>query len=327
MTHWRALLLALLLLAVLGQPLLSRGQAGRIVFGRSLTLADGQRVDGDLAVFGGDVVLAHGSTVRGDVLAFGGSIEIAGHVAQLAYAPGGDITLRPTAMVAGDILAGGEVVREPGAIVRGQVLDNYRNSAGSPIIRSWHGRPLVALPSLWFGWPWDMGFGNLWVWAVQALLGSLVVMALGILAALAAPGPTRTAGEALLAHPIQSIGAGLLAGLAIGVATAVLTMTCLGAPFAALAVLALAVAMPFGWLVAGQALGDYALRALKLARRSPLLALAVGLLLLSLLAAVPCLQFLAALLAGIWGLGAATLTRFGTRRYVARPPRVTPPRR
>lgn len=49
MRQWRAILLALVLLAVLAQPVVTRGCGGdRVTVGRDATLTEGQHVPGDL---------------------------------------------------------------------------------------------------------------------------------------------------------------------------------------------------------------------------------------------------------------------------------------
>jgi len=309
MWRWRMLLVVLILLLVLGQPILSRAvKHDRLVLGRDYTLGRNLRLDGDLTVFGGDVILEPGSQVSGDVLAFGGSIRIAGRVERQAVALSGDVRLDATGAVAGDILASGPVEAAPGARAGGQVISGY-----------W-------APVLWFGWPWGFGFGNILVWSVQAILGSLVAVALGILVVLVAPGPVRTAGQALVAHPWQSLGVSLLTGLVAVVGVPLLAVTVVGIPVAVVGLACLAAAVLLGAIVAARALGQRLLVAFNRPSQALLPPTVVGLLTLSLLTAVPCLGTSLLALAGGWGLGAVVLTRFGTVPFRASPPRVAPPR-
>lgn len=326
MTRWRVLLVVLVLLLVLGQPLLTPGARGdRIVVGRDCTLAAGQRVDGDLVVFGGDIALEPGSRVCGSALALGGSLRVGGQVDGRAMAPSGQVSLEPTAVIGGDILAASDVARTAGAVIRGQVADGVGRGFDPALVESLPGRCPLAFPGFWFGWPWGVGLaGSPLVWAIQVLLGSLVTAGVGLLVALLAPRQTRAAGDALARHPWRSAGLGLAAWLLIGlVAVPVFAATCIGLPLAAGAVVGLAVATLFGCIVAGLVVGDRALLALRLASRPPLLAVALGLAILSALAALPYLGLLVVAAVGVWGLGAVLLTCFGTRPFRPAPPRVT----
>ncbi len=315
MSRWRVLLAMLVLLLVVGQPLLRQGGLGSwVVFGQSVTLAAGQRLDGHMVVFGGDAIVEPRAVVHGDVLALGGAVRIAGQVDGQAFAPSGQVTLAETALVAGDVLATRGVLRTPGATVRGAVMGGS-SSPGAPLFSHWRERCLLSLPGLWFGWPWGVGLaGNLAVWALQILLGSLVVVALGILALLVVPRPAQRASQALSHQPWQSVGAGVLTWLAALVGAPLLASTVIGIPLAAAIVLVVAAGLLFAWVPAGLALGQRALAGLR-GGHQPLLAAAVGLAILAALTSVPCLGFIVIGAISIWGLGAVVMTRFGTTAY------------
>ncbi len=319
MARWRVLLAVLVLLLVVGQPLLRRGGMGSwVVFGRNVTLASGQRLDGHLVAFGGDAIVEPGATVHGDVLALGGAVRIAGQVDGQAFSPSGEVALAATAVVAGDVLASRGVLRAPGALVHGTVMGGG-SSSGAPLLSRWRERCLLSLPGLWFGWPWGVGLaGNLVVWALQVLLGSLVVVALGLLALLAMPGRTERTSQALSHHPWQSVGAGLLTWLAALVGVPLLVSTVIGIPLAAAVVIVVAAGLLFAWVPAGLAVGERALAGLR-AGREPLLAAAVGLAILAALTSIPCLGFVVIGAIGVWGLGAVVMTRFGTTPCRERP--------
>lgn len=319
MARWRVLLALLVLLLVIGQPVLRRGSIGSwVVFGRDVALAAGQQLDGHMVVFGGNATVEPGATVHGDVLALGGAVSIAGQVDGQAFAPSGEVTLAETAVVAGDVLAGRGVRRRPGALVRGMELGGH-TSSGAPLLSQWRARCLLSLPGLWFGWPWGVGLaGNLFVWTLQVLLGSLVVVALGILVVLLAPGPAQRASQALSRQPWQSMGAGLLTWLLAVVGVPLLASTVIGIPLAAAGVLVVLAGLLFAWVPAGLALGQRALTGLR-AGREPLLAAAVGLAILAALTSIPCLGFIVIGAIGVWGLGAVIMTRFGTTPYREQP--------
>lgn len=318
MSRWRVLLAVLVLLLVVGQPLLRRGGLGSwVVFGRNVTLTAGQRLDGHMVVFGGDAVVEPGAVVHGDVLALGGTIRIAGRVDGQAFAPSGDVTLAETAVVAGDVLGSRGVLRTPGAVVRGVVMGDG-SGPDAPLLSRWREHCLLSLPGLWFGWPWGVGLaGNLIVWVLQVLLGSLVVVALGLLALLVVPKPAQRTSQALCRHPWQSVGVGFLTWLTALVGVPLLASTVIGIPLAAAIVIVVAAGLLFAWIPAGLALGQRALAGLR-AGSEPLLAAAVGLAILAALTSIPCLGFIVIGAIGVWGLGAVIITRFGTMPYQER---------
>lgn len=324
--RWRVLLLSLALLVALGPPVLADGGAGgRVIFGDSFTLGEGQRLNGDLVVFGGDVALLAGSSVRGDVAAFGGSVRVEGQVDGQVYAFGGDVRLGPNAIVTGDVATSGDVMRAPGAVVRGKVMPVLRRGVRLPLFSPWRGLAR-------FGWPlwqldgrWGLDLGRWLTTTARAVVNVLLMVALGALVVLLAPEPARRVGGALVTSPLPSLGVGLLTGVAAVLVVPILVITCFGIPVALLLVLILAIALLFGWIAAGLVVGERLLAAANAAERQPVLGVALGILALGILSALPCLGFLVRLAAGAWGLGAVVLTRFGTQSYVVSPPAPLPP--
>jgi len=312
MLRWRVLLAALVLLLVVGQPVLRRGNLGsRVVFGHDGALDGGQQLVGHLVVLGGDAIVGPGAAVRGDVLSLGGSVRIAGQVDGQAYAPSGQAFLADTAQVAGDVVASGGVLRQPGAIVGGEAMSAHKSV---PLLSHWRQYCLLSLPGLWFGWPWGVGLaGNLLVWALQVFLGTVVVVALGVLVVLVAPGPVDRASQALSHHPWQSIAAGVLAWLVAIAGVPLLISTIIGIPIAVAIIVAVAAGLLFAWVPAGLALGRRALKGR--ARHEPLLAATVGLATLAVLTSLPGVGFAIIGAIALWGLGAVLMTRFGTVPY------------
>ena len=78
----------------------------------------------DRVRFGGSVSVAEGEVVNGDVVAIGGAVHIDGEVNGNAVAIGGALELGPHANVADDVVAiGGGLKRDPGARVGGKVVE------------------------------------------------------------------------------------------------------------------------------------------------------------------------------------------------------------
>jgi hypothetical protein len=94
-------------------------------------------------------------------------------------------------------------------------------------------------------------------------------------------------------------------------------------PVALLLFAATLVAGVFGWIAVGLLVGQRVLEAFKVRGITSMIAVVVGILLISLLGAIPCIGTIAAIIAGCLGLGAVVLTRFGTQTYPL-PTRVPP---
>ncbi len=310
-SRWRVWACTLVLLLLVAPPALAQGGVGgRVIFGDDFVLRTDERLDGDLVVFGGHVTLEPGSWVRGAVLAFGGDVRIAGHVDRDVSALGGNVVLEEGALVGGDVVTTGRLTRAPDAVVSGLVVGGGEERRPEPpSLGSW-----LASASLGVDWARRMaaGFGS---WVMQTIVGTWVVVSLGIVVALLIPGLTRTVSEVLVGYPAESVGVGLLTLLVAVLAVPLLIITCLGIPLAIVGLIVLAVAALFGWIGAGLAMGARLLQAWKVEGYQPFAAVAVGLLPLTLLASLPVLGSLVVIGVGSWGLGSVVLTRFGTVLY------------
>jgi len=311
-----ACLLALLLIAPAG-PVLANGGEGVVIFGKDFTLESGEELDGDLVVFGGNVVLEEDSFVDGAVFIMGGSATVAGEVDDELVVFGGNVELKSTAFIGSDVVAwGGQVERAEGAVVKGNVSEGvvFR---GPRIVR------VVPFPPTPDMVPLEAGsrfFFNTMMDIFKAVVTALALMALGLLVVLFLPRQTETVAQAVLAAPLPSLGVGFLtAVVAVGL-TALLTITVCLSPIALFAALITTVAGFFGWIAVGLLVGQKLLEGLQVREPAPLVAVVIGVLLISLISALPCLGFFVFLGAVSLGLGGVVLTRFGTMSYPEGPP-------
>jgi hypothetical protein len=322
-----ACLLALLLIAP-ASPVLANGGEGVVIFGKDFTLESGEELDGDLAVFGGDVVLEEESVVNGTVFIIGGSATVAGEVDDELVVFGGNVELKSTAFIGSDVVAwGGQVERAEGAVVKGSVSEGVttRFFRGPRIVR------VVPLPPTPGRVPLEAGtrfLFNTMMDIFKAVITALALMALGLLVVLFLPKQTETVAQAVLAAPLPSLGVGFLtAVVAVGL-TALLAITICLSPIALFIGLATTAAGFFGWIAVGLLVGQKLLEGLKVQEPAPLLAVVIGVLLISLISALPCLGFFVFLGVVSLGLGGVTLTRFGTMSYpegLPSPPLPPPP--
>ncbi len=303
--------LATLLVLTPARPLYAAPiQDDEVILGDDLTLNEGERVNGDLVIIGGDVTMRAGSRVEGSVTALGGRVEIDGTVEGELVALAGDIDLGPHANITGDIVALGGRVRQAegaqtGKIVRGPAIRNVGFWQGLSFRSSSLRGESVAF--------------SLAVTLVVAVILALVGMAIVTF------WPTQTAqvAETVLYAPLPSLGVGcLLYPLAASLTVFVLITICLS-PLAPVVVLSVVAASLFGWVALGTLGGRWLTRSTGWRTATPLAVTGVGVFFITFvtafIGAIPCLGGLLTLSAASIGLGAATLSRFGTSSYRRRP--------
>lgn len=305
----------------------------KIIFGGSFTLESGQTLAGNLVIFGGSAQVQEGAIVAGDVGVIGGSAQVDGAVQGDVAVIGGSLTLGPTAVVSGSAANfGGALNRHPDAVVQGDTVTGFRFEGlgeGGEVI-------VPGLPPLEIGPdgadiqiqpPQPRTFGD-WLLhyllrGLSALAWALILAVFGVLLLIMAPQPTARVADAAVANPLLALLVGLIVQV-VGVALVViLAITLCLAPFAAVLGLALLAAWFFGWLALGWYLGRRLLVALHIANPSVILEAALGVVLLTLLWRMPqvvpliggLVFWLVGLIVGWLGLGAVTLTYFGTRAY------------
>ena len=303
-----ACLLALLLVVSATPVFAQGGDGGKVVFGGSFTLESGEEIDGDLVIFGGSAVLEEDSRVDGSVVVMGGSATVAGEVDGDIVTFGGNVEVRRTAVVDGDLITiGGNVNRREGAVVRGSEVE---------------GLEFTGFPRFWT-FPTGLNLSNRWpnVWSnflfdvLRSVFVALALAALGLLVVLFWPKQTKVIGQAILVAPLPSGGVGLLTAVVAITLMVLFAITICLSPVAFLLGVAMLVAGVFGWIAVGLLVGQELLRAFKVKGITPMIAVVVGILLISLLGAIPCIGTIAAIIAGCLGLGAVVLTRFGTQTY------------
>ena len=276
------------------------------VFGDSFTLASGERREGNVSVYGGNAQID--GTVTHDLRVYGGIATVNGEIGHDVTVLGGMVVLGPNAVVGHDVtVIGGDVQRDPAARI-GHDFTEVGGSGGSRLA----GLPQVPdVPRLG---GFDLGFG---------LALSIGVVLLSLLMQLFLPTNVAMARDALEERPFASLGFGCLTVVAGVLLAVLLGITVLLLPIS----LGIGVAVGMGWLLGVAAasimVGQRLATALHL-RLDPVPTLLLGGLLVAVLVNVPLLGGLLALVLGSMALGAAVLTRFGTRPH---PPSYPPPPR
>ncbi len=322
-------------------------------WGRDVNVRSGEVHEGDLVVLGGDARIHQGGRVTGSLVVMGGETRIEGQVDGDVVVYGGDVRLSNTAVVRGDLVSyGGEIRRDEGAQVLGQSVSGGRGGWPMPVITSppvttgpWVGMPVVSISGS------ELGFWGFLRNVLETIIYFLAIAALGILLIAFAPAHlSRVQQTAVEMWPI-SLGVGFLTLLVAALATIVLlapaiilfivglvlTVTIVGAilgiPVILVGVILLCI--PGAAAVAGALMGGIAIsqyvgdRVLAVVSRptNPYLSFVVGLVLLMLLSAVPCIGWVLALGIVCIALGAVVLSRVGTMLppQIASEPILEPP--
>ncbi len=299
-THWISNLTAF---THSGQPVgAMNGNAGAAqacstsnasAFGSDLLVPANEWVCGDALAVGGSMTVR--GRVQGDAQAIGGGVIVSGEVGGDVTAIGGDITVQPGGHVHGKLQTiGGHIIIQPGAFAE-QVAPVSANplSDSHSTTTPFH---LLApeTSSFWLG---------LLFWICATLgLTAFVPEAVGHV-------------RYTIAHRFLLSGfSGALIG-AIGLLlAAALFLTCLGIPVTVAIGLALWLAWVTGTVAFGSWLGASLLRGLGNREPSLLLSSLLGVLLLSMLKALPVAGIVVSVTVGCVALGAATITLLSARR-------------
>jgi len=272
-----------------------------VVFGGTFTLEEGESVEGNLIVFGGTVEIQDGALINGDVVVFGGRLTLAGEVGGDVNQFGGDLTLANPAHISGDVnTVGGSFSRDADVQIDGEIIREARNisfDGRKPQTRSLSS---LALNGLWK------------LFLVFAFAAGAVVFVLFW------PGQTAMMAKTIVANPalVGAIGLMILA-VALPV-LAVLAITILLSPVSFIGVGLLLLAGAAGWIGLALEVGTR-LGAMLNCPWAPGVSAGVGAFLLGAvylgLDAIPCFGWLLQFALAMMCLGAAVLTRFGTRPY------------
>ena len=324
---WTSLLAILLLVLIVTPVFAAETLDGRIIFGEDFTLEAGDAIDGDLVILGGSVTLKDGSQVYGDVAIMGGSANVAGVVSGDLVIFGGSVDLESTAVVDGQVITfGGDIDRAEGATVRGTVVEGFEGGVripGIPDIPNIPGIPNMQVNG--HGFHWDNWLLRAFVRIFKVLISVVLIVVIGVLAVVFMPQPLERVSQAVLVAPVNSWIVGFLTAALAAIISGTLIATLCLAPFGGILGLALLIAAVLGWISLGLIVGLKVLEVLKVRNVTPVVAVAVGSTILSLLAAALwiisgcCLGWPFVGLVGSFGLGAVVLTRFGRQEYVPAP--------
>jgi hypothetical protein len=260
-------------------------------------------------VLSGPVVVGPTETVS-DVVAFDGDVTIRGHVTSDVVAFNGDVRV-PGGRVGGDITAtNGQIFLGPGAVVGGDL--NWRDN-----------RPVIA-PGARVGgdvneFNWDLSPWSGFAWTLLIwLAGTISTLILGIVLIALWPRGFEATVAAWRRSPGPVIGWGALLLIGLPIVAVLLLVTLVGIPLGIGLLLAL---IPL-WAV-GYVAGTFLVGRLILRDSGRILTFLLGLLIVSVLALIPFLNALVAIV--VTGIGLGTLIVAGWRANRPAAPAPPPP--
>jgi len=332
---------ALLLLTAASPVWAAQGGTGGVHFG-PYTLAPGDSITGDLVVFG-PVTLGQGSSLTGDLTTFGaleireeatvrgdvavfGAADIAGTVEGDVFSAG-ELRLGSTAHIQGDVSSTGAVVQEEGAVVEGEIQKveriqgfNWNYRFGPSMFDNGDG-PEPHISGTQPSQP-------LWLQALWKVVRSvLTIVVLGLFALFFVslwPQHVGRVAETIMNVPLPAFGVGLLVFIGAALVLLILVITICLSPLAVVGALIVGVGAALGWVALGSVLGERVLHGIfKVEQASPVATAVLGTVLLTILAVLVQVTWDWLPLILIWplialGVGAVTLTQFGTRPYAAK---------
>lgn len=280
---------------------------GRVVFGGSYTLKDGELLEGDLVVFGGVATVETSATVNGNIALLGGTLEAQGKINGDIVALGGLVELTNTAFVAGDVMViGAHLERAEDARIEGEIV----STISAPMMMKFPGG--VEVPRIDFGFSpiVDMVwfFFRVFIWA-----------AIAVLVAMFLPKQTDRIARTVIRQPFLAGSLGLLTLLVGSFGLLILAITIIFLPVSILGGLSLALAWVWGILAIGLEIGKRL--GLLLKQEWPVAVSAgIGTFLLVLVMngaseAIPCIGWMLPAAVVLVGIGAVILTRIGTQEY------------
>jgi hypothetical protein len=267
---------------------------------KDITVAAGEVQDNVIAI-GGNVIV-EGRVIE-SVVAIGGTILIRGEVGQAVVGIGSCITLKPSAIIKGDVVSlGGTLNKEPGCTIQGDTVYFLPSEIGGRLFKGGLFKGIFALPLF----P---------IFFIIKLIGAFLMLLVTLVVAGLFPRQIVRASGQVRASFWPVFGTGLLgiiiyAGAVIF--SALLCFVLIGIPILiALIWVGIAIKL-FGRVVLYFFFGESILKAFGAKNVSAIGASLAGLVLVSLIDFIPFVGLLFSLVLNIVGWGVVVRTKFGT---------------
>jgi hypothetical protein len=290
-------------------------------------VASGDTIPNDVVLFDGDIEVEEGATVDGNITLFNGNATIAGTVTGDLVLFNGSLDAANTAVITGDcVLLNGNLNDATESGLACTAVEGFSNLM--PALASLRNLPALSdlpiRPDVRVHMPsaTTRFFSNL----AEAAGRSLVLGFLAFVAASLLPQHLAQVGEAVRRKPVATGVVGLLTAVAVPSLVAlllpvsiILLFVCiglLGFPIMLALMLGLGAGTLLGWITIGNMLGQKLAVPLKLKNQSPPITAALGTIVMTFVIGLMGFgEGVVTFLVVCVGLGAAALTKFGTKPY------------
>lgn len=290
------LLAVLVLLPAAGLP-----AQQSITMKEDVVVAENETMD-NVFTIGGSVVVR--GRVKESVVAIGGTVLISGEVGDSVVGIGTEVTLRPDALVQGDVVViGGVLEKDPGSTVGGDTVFFRIGEIGERIFKDDALRGILSIsliPAL----------------LILKLIAFVLWLFLALFTAAVFPRQIEAASNHLRRGFWPAFGLGLLGFIVfvtLLVLFALLSLVVIGLPFLLALLFAALAIQVFGRVVVFHFFGASLLRGMGSRQPSVLGAALLGVLVITLAGFVPLIGFLFGVVINMLGWGLVLRTRFGTR--------------
>lgn len=253
-------------------------------------------VQDNIIAFGGEVLIE--GKVKETLIAFGGTVVITGEVGDIVFGFGSDITLKPSAVIRGDVVSlGGTLNKEYGCVIEGDTIYFETPEDITKLLEAGFKGPLIPLLII-------IKLISVFIWFLLALLIAAFF-----------PRQISLASSQIRKSFWSIFGTGILSiiiftGLII--ISILLSFVLIGIPiFLSLLIIGLIINI-FGRVVLFFFFGESLCNAFGKSKTSPLLAVTLGLILVSIITFIPIFGALFSFCLSIIGWGVIIKTKFGT---------------
>jgi hypothetical protein len=254
----------------------------------------------NVVTFGGSILIK--GKVKQSAIAFGGSILIEGEVGEVVLGFGTEITLKSAARIGGDVVSlGGKLEREPGSVIEGDTIYFKTSEDLKVLFRE----------GLWG----RIGFSLIPILIIIKLITAFIWFILAIVLVAIFPRQISTGASQIRTSFWSVFGIGIL-GIVVYIGlvifSAFLSLILIGIPILIALIIIGVIIKLFGQVILFFFFGESLYKAFSRKQASPLLAVTLGFILITIIGLIPLFGVLFSLILSIIGWGVVIRTRFGT---------------
>lgn len=274
------------------------GQSG-FILKNNVSVAEGE-VQKNVVTFGGDINIK--GRVEESAIAFGGTIVIEGEVGDVVLGFGSKITLKSTAVIRGDVASlGGTLIKEPGSIIEGDTIFFKTSEDLGALLRE----------GLWG----RVGFSLIPLLIIIKLVTAFIWFILAILLVTIFPRQISLGADQIRASFWSILGTGILSliiFIGLVIFSALLSLILIGIPILLALIFIAVIIKIYGQVILFYFFGESLHKAFGQKKTSPLLAVTLGFVLITVIGIIPFLGALFSLVLSLIGWGVVIRTKFGT---------------